>query len=108
MTEQALPTSVLRVSRGTFDPTRFEEIERMTRETSTYLIPAIQRLPGLISYFAAISPSGSLLHVSVWDSDDHAEQMGRLKEMIVDARKAAEVVGVQLHPIVNHAVSWNI
>jgi hypothetical protein len=80
----------------------------MTRETGNYLIPAIKRLPGLISYFAAVSLSGSMVHVSLWDSDDHAQQMGRLKEMIVDARSAAEVVGVQFSPIVNHPVSWNI
>jgi hypothetical protein len=37
------------------------------------LIPAIKRLPGLISYFAAVSPTGALVHVSVWDSDAHAQ-----------------------------------
>lgn len=108
MTEPVPPTAVVRVSRGTFDPARFAEVERMTRETGTYLIPAIKRLPGIISYFAAASPSGSVVHVSIWDSDDHAEQMGRLKEMIVDARRDAEVVGVQFNPIVNHPLSWNI
>ena len=108
MTDPAPLTAVIRVSRGTFDPARFTEVERMTRETSTFLIPAIKRLPGLISYFAAVSPSGSVVHVSIWDSDEHAQQMGRLKEMIVDARRAAEVVGVQFSPIVNYPVSWNI
>ena len=108
MTEQAPSTSVVRVSGGSFDPIRFDEVERMTRETSRYLIPAIKRLPGLISYFAAASPSGSLVHVSVWESEDDAQKMGHLKEMIVDARKAAEAVGVQFHPIVNHAICWNI
>jgi hypothetical protein len=108
MTEPVPPTAVVRVSRGTFDPARFAEVERMTRETGTYLIPAIKRLPGIISYFAAASPSGSVVHVSIWDSDDHAQQMGRLKEMIVDARRDAEVVGVLFNPIVNHPLSWNI
>src|SRR5580704_4547689 len=101
MKEAAPPTAVIRVSRGAFDPARFEEVERMTQETGTYLIPAIKRLPGLISYFAATSPSGSVVHISVWDSDDHAQQMGRLKEMIVDAREAAEAAGVQFSPIAN-------
>jgi hypothetical protein len=27
------PTAVVRVSRGTFDPTRFAEVERMSQET---------------------------------------------------------------------------
>jgi hypothetical protein len=33
--------------------------------------------------------------------------MGRLKEMIVDARKDAEAVGVEFAPIINYPISWN-
>src|SRR5580658_3016190 len=108
MKEAAPPTAVIRVSRGAFGPARFAEVERMTKETGTFLIPAIKRLPGLISYFAAVSPSGSVVHVSMWESDDHAQQMSRLKEMIVDARKAAELAGVRFSPIVNHPLSWTV
>jgi hypothetical protein len=78
----------------------------MTRETGQYLIPAIRQLPGLVEYFAAASPIGSIVHVSIWDSEDHAQQMSRLKEMIVDARKAAEAVGVTFVPIVNYPIKW--
>jgi hypothetical protein len=107
MTKTTLaPSAVVRVSRGTFDPVRFEDVERMTRESGKYLIPAIRQLPGLVDYFAAASPSGSMVHVSIWDTDEHAQQMSRLKEMIVDARKAAEAVGVTFVPIVNYPVSW--
>jgi hypothetical protein len=99
---------VVRVSRGHFDPARLEEVDRMVRETGEYLIPAIQKLAGLVRYFAAVSPSGSLVHVSVWETDAAAQQMGRLKEMIVDARQAAEAVGVKFEAIVNHEVRWTI
>jgi hypothetical protein len=34
--------------------------------------------------------------------------MASLKEMIVDARHAAEAVGVTFIPIVNYPVSWEI
>jgi hypothetical protein len=102
------PTAVVRVSKGTFDPARFTEVERMTRDTGVYLIPAIKALPGLISYYAGASRSGSMVHVSIWDSDEHAQQMGQLKEMIVDARKAGETAGVQFTPIINYPISWNI
>jgi hypothetical protein len=108
MTQPVPPTAVVRVSRGTFDPARFGDVERMTGETGAYLIPAIEKLPGLISYYAAASPSGSMVHVSIWDSDEHAQQMGHLKEMIDDARKAAEAAGVQFTPIVNYPISWDI
>ena len=107
MTKTALATTaIVRISRGTFDPARFEEVERMTRESGKYLIPAIRQLPGLVDYFAAASPTGSIVHVSIWDTDEHAQQMSRLKEMIVDARNAAEAVGVTFVPIVNYPVSW--
>jgi hypothetical protein len=101
-------TPVIRVSRGTFDPARFEEVERMTRETGKYLIPAIRQLPGLVEYFAATSPTGSIVHISIWDTDEHAQQMSHLKEMIVGARNDAEAVGVTFVPIINYPVSWAI
>ena len=109
MTSASLPPgAVVRVSRGNFDPPRFAEVERMTRDTGDYLIPAIRRLDGLIGYFAGASPSGSMVHVSLWQSDTHAEQMSHLKEMIVDARNDAEVAGVSFIPIVNYPVAWTI
>jgi len=46
--------------------------------------------------------------VSVWDSEDHAQQMSSLKEMIVDARADADAVGVTFIPIVNYPLSWHI
>ena len=91
------PRSVIRVSRGNFDPKRFAEVDKMTRETGVYLI-----------YFAAASPSGSMVHVSLWESDAAANQMGNLKEMIVDARRDAEAVGVQFTPIVTYPIAWRI
>ena len=108
MTASLPPTSVVRVSRGNFDPARFEEVDRMAKEIGTYLIPAIQKLPGLLSYYAGASPDGSMVHVSLWDSEEHAEQMGSLKEMIVDARRDSEAVGVTFIPIVNYPISWTI
>ena len=108
MTESLPPTAVIRVSLGNFDPARFEEVDRMAKEISTYLIPAIQKLPGLLSYYAGTSPDGSMVHVSLWDSEEHAEQMNRLKEMIVDARRDATAAGVTFLPIVNYPISWTI
>jgi len=51
MNSTLAPATVIRVSRGTFDPARFAEVDRMTRETGKYLIPAIKELPGLLNYF---------------------------------------------------------
>ncbi|SRR5260370_1390033 len=99
---------VVRVSRGTFDPARFAEVQEMMMATRSYLIPAIRRLPGLISYFAGASPDGSMVNVSVWESDAHAAQMGALKEMTVDARNDAAAVGVEFINVVNYPIAWTI
>lgn len=40
--------------------------------------------------------------------EQHAVQMGRLKEMTVDARREFEAVGVTFNPVVNHPVAWSI
>jgi hypothetical protein len=89
-------TAVIRVSRGNFDPARFPEV------------PAIKKLPGLIGYHAGTSPGGSVVHVSIWESDEHAEQMSRLKEMIAGTPQAYEKAGVTLIPIVNYPIDWTI
>jgi len=107
-TQSIPPSAVIRVSRGNFDQGRFAEVDQMTRDTGRYLIPAIQQLGGLISYYAGASNEGSMVHVSVWQSNEHADQMGRLKEMIVNARSDAEAAGVTFIPIVNYPIAWQI
>ena len=102
------PTAVVRISLANFDPKDIAKVEAMTLDTGKFLIPAIRRLPGLAGYFAGASPTGSMVHVSLWQSDAHAQQMGSLKEMIVDARRAAEAVGVSFIPIVNYPIAWRI
>ena len=99
---------VIRVSHATFDPSRLSDVERMLRDTSTYLRPAIERLEGLLGYFAGASRDGSVVAVSLWDTDAHASQMASLKEMTVDARKEAEAAGVSPPAIVNHPLAWQI
>jgi hypothetical protein len=75
MTTPSIPTAVVRVSRGNFDPARFADVERMTYATGNYLVPAIKRLDGLLGYYAGASPDGSMVHVSIWQSDEHAQQI---------------------------------
>jgi hypothetical protein len=103
------PTAVVRVSPASFDPARFPEVQEMTVATGRYLIPAIKKLPGLLGYYAGTSPDGSAVHVSIWESDEHAQQMSRLKEMIVDARQDAEKAGATFNsPIVNYPIDWTV
>ena len=106
MTEALPANAVIRVSRGNFDPGRLAEVGAVNTRTSEYLIPAIRQLPGLIHCYAGVSPEGSIVQVSVWDTDEHAAQLGRLKEMIVDARGEMEAADVTFTPIVNYPVNW--
>ena len=108
MTESLPATAAVRVSRATFDPGRFAEVDAMNTKTSAYLIPAIRRLPGLIHFYAGVSPEGSAVQVSVWDSGEHAAQLDQLTEMIIDARGEAEAVGVTFTPIVSYPINWTI
>jgi len=104
---ESLPTTaVIRVSRANFDPSRFAEVDAMSKKTSEYIIPALRRLPGLIHFYAGASPKGSVVQISVWDSDQHAAQLDHLKEMVVDGRRDMESVGVTFTPIVNYPIDW--
>ena len=108
MTEPLPATAYVRVSRATFEPSRFAEVDAMNIRTSEYLIPAVKQLPGLLHFYAGVSPEGSAVQISVWDSGEHAAQLDHLKEMVVIARGEAEAVGVTFHPIVNYPVNWTI
>jgi hypothetical protein len=108
MTESLPATAVVRASRATFDPSRFAEIDAMNTKTSKYLIPAVTQLPGLIHFYAGVSPDGSMLQVSIWDSEDHSAQLNHLKEMVVVARGEMEAIGVTFTPIATYPVSWTI
>ena len=106
---EALSTAtVVRISRGTFDTSQFAQIEQMSRQTSEYLMPAIRPLAGLVAYFAGVSPSGSMVNVSLWDSMEHADQMSRLPEMVVRARADFEPFGMSFIPIVNYPIGWRL
>jgi len=108
MTEPLPASAVVRVSRGSFDPGLFAEVDAVNTRVSGYLVPAIQRLPGLIHFYAGVSPEGSIVNVSVWDSDEHAAQMNQLTEMTVTARGEMQAAGVQFIPIVNYPVAWTV
>lgn len=108
MSESLPATAVLRVSRGTFDPSLFDLVDATSTRVSEYLIPAIKRLPGLLHFYAGVSPDGSTVNASVWDSHEHAVQMDELKEMAVVARGEYEAIGVVFIPIVNYPIGWTI
>ncbi|HEV2634980.1 MAG TPA: hypothetical protein VGX23_07520 [Actinocrinis sp.] len=106
---QPLPaTAYVRVSPATFDPRRFAEVEALSTKQAEYLIPALTRLPGIIHHYVGVSPEGSIVHVSIWDTEEHALQLSGLKEMAVIARGEMEAIGVTFGAIVNYPLNWTI
>jgi len=73
-------------------------------------MPAIQRLPGLLHRFAGVSPEGSVVQVSIWDSEEPAKQMAGWKEMFVRPCADLSAAGVESTPehalIVNYPIIW--
>jgi hypothetical protein len=102
------PTAVLRVSRGRFDPARYEEVRAMIDATGAYLVPAISKLPGLIAYVAATTPDGVTTQISVWESAEAGTQMANLPEMRDRARSEAIALGVSFEPILQYPLNWTI
>ncbi|MBP1851424.1 hypothetical protein [Rhizobium halophytocola] len=104
---ESLPdTAVVRVSRASFEPGQFAAVDAASKKTAEYIIPAIRRLPGLLHFYAGVSPKGSIVQVSIWDTDEHAAQLDHLKEMVVDGRRDMEAAGVTFTPVVNHPIDW--
>ena len=63
---------------------------------------------GVMNIWWVVSPSGSAVHVSVWDTEEHAKQLDTLKEMVVIARGEAEAAGATFQPVVNYPIGWTI
>ena len=109
MTEPLPATAVVRVGRASFDPGRVDEFDALIRKQAEYLIPAIKQLPGLLHWYTGVSPDGSTVQISVWDSEQHAKQMDDLKEMAVVARGEMEALGAAFErPIINYPMTWTI
>ncbi|MEC3917857.1 hypothetical protein [Nocardia sp. CDC160] len=109
MTEALPAGAVVRVGRASFDPSDYERFEALIRKQADYLVPAIKELPGLIHWFTGVSPDGSTVQISVWDSEEHAKQMDELTLMAVVARGELEAIGGKFErPIINYPMTWTI
>jgi len=107
MSVHSAHSTVIRVSRGTFDPRRHDDVQRMVEQTGSFMVPAIKKLSGFIVYFAGVSPLGALTHISLWQSEQHASHLSHIPEM-ADAKLANDSVGVQLQPVVNYPIVWHV
>ncbi len=100
---------IVRISKGSYPPSRHAEITMRMADAGKTLIPAIQKLSGCLSYFAATDEgSSTMVNVSVWDTLEHAQAMATLPEM---AALAKEFIALDVEferPIVNYPSLWQL
>ncbi len=106
------PTSaarIVRISRGSFPPEKYDEIKLRLDASQKSLAPAIRQLVGCLHYFAAIDRlSSSMVNVSVWRSLADAQQMQTLAPMLALAEEFTRE-GVHFErPVINFETLWEI
>ena len=107
--ETSSTTPIVRISRGSFPPEKYDAVRIRLDEAQKMLIPAIRELAGCLHYFAAIDRgSSSMVNVSIWDSLVHAQQMQTLAAMQALAEDFTRD-GVRFErPIINYETLWAI
>jgi hypothetical protein len=68
--------------RGRADVLQANPFGRLVRPENALLTcsgPAVNRLPGLTHFYAGVSPDGSMLQVSVWDSEEHSAKLNHAR-----------------------------
>jgi quinol monooxygenase YgiN len=101
--------TVVRISLGRFDASRYAVVRKLLDESQASLIPAIRALNGNLAYYVGIDQENSTMtNVSIWSSPDAAKQMASLPAMLALAKSFTET-GVSFErPITNHETLWSI
>lgn len=99
----------VRISKGSYPPARHAEFTARMAEAGKTLIPALHRLPGCLSYYAATDEASStMVNVSVWDTLEHAQAMATLPEMAALAREFVALGAEFERPIINYPALWQL
>lgn len=99
----------VRISKGSYPAALHAEFTRRMADAGKTLIPAIRRLPGCLSYYAATDASSStMINVSVWDTLEHAQAMATLSEMGELAKEFIALGAVFDRPIINYQALWQL
>jgi hypothetical protein len=103
-----MASPIVRISKGHFPPAQYDEVSRLIQASADPLIPALQRLRGLLYYHAAVDPvTHTVVNVSIWTDVDAAKQMDTLASMLAQ-RPILEQAGVHFDPIANYKALWTI
>ena len=105
----AVAMPIVRISRGSFSPEKYDQIKARLDTAQKGLVPAIRQLSGCLHYFAAIDrESSSMVNVSVWQTLTDAQQMQTLGPMLALAQDFTRE-GVRFErPIINYQTLWAV
>lgn len=99
---------IVRISKGRFTPTQYNEVHRLIEEAAKPLVPALKQLRGLIYYHVGVDPiTNTVVNVSIWSDLAAAKQMDTLAAMLAQ-RPILEQAGVQFDQIANYEPLWAI
>ncbi len=85
----------MRISRGRFDPARYDEISPVGREVDA----AVQALPGCQhTHSGTDRNTGRFVSVSIWDTAEHANFSREAAGGLGDVVRRAQALGVQVEP----------
>jgi hypothetical protein len=100
--------TVVRISKGRFDPANMNEAERLLIDSEAALREPLQQLRGLVHYYVGIDREhGFLTNVSIWETLEDAYQMDSLQAML-DQRPILQAAGISFEQITNHHTLWTI
>jgi quinol monooxygenase YgiN len=100
---------IVRISKGSYPPSRHAEFTARMAEAGAILLPAIKKLPGCLSYYAATDEASStMVNVSVWDTLEHAQAMATLPEMGALAKEFIALGAEFERPIINYPALWHL
>lgn len=106
---QPVAPPVIRLSRASFPPERFEEVRARLDAARATLVPAVRGLRGCLHFWAAIDPvSNTMLNVSVWETLADAKQMETLAPMLALAGEFIALGVTFERPITNSQVLWDV
>jgi hypothetical protein len=98
---------VVRISITRCDEAQFDKLRQMMSESEAMLRPGIEKMPGLLDFFAGEDPATcSFTNTSLWDTLEHAHQLDQFKPML-DAGKRLAAEGARFdRPILNSKTLW--
>jgi hypothetical protein len=108
-TRQNTAMTVVRLSRGSFPPEKYEEVRARLDAAKEKLVPAIRALHGCLHYWAAIDQTSStMINVSLWETLADARQMETLQPMLALAGEFVALGVTFERPITNSQMLWEV